>query len=205
MAGTAGRGKFRFIFDVGGVLIGHDDALLCRRIAARCDCPERAQPALSCALHDPLLGTGLRSMREVYQQLVAELGFRGDFPEFLELWSSHFHEMTEMIPVLDRLSRDYRIVLFSNTNEGHWSYLMRQNFAVLRYARATYLSYELGLLKPDAASFRSVLEREGYAPGQCFFVDDRAENVAAAQAAGMIAHAFSGASRFEAALSSYGI
>jgi len=135
--------------------------------------------------------------------MVADWGFRGGYSQFLDLWSSHFSELPGMMPVLEHLARHHRVVLFSNTNEAHWSYLMR-HYAVLRCAKSAYLSYQLGLMKPDAASFQYVLEREGCSAGQCFFVDDRVENVAAARGVGMIGHAFTGVNQFANALSDYG-
>lgn len=204
MSGSPINGAVRFIFDIGGVLIRHDDALLYERIAARCEPCEGSPLSLSRALQDPLLGTGHLSVRALHERLVASFGFSGGFPEFLELWSSHFSEIPEMLPIVDRLSRHHRVALFSNTNDAHWSFISRQ-FPVLAYAQASYLSYELGLTKPDPASFQRVLEKEGCAARECFFVDDKAENVAAARAAGMIAHGFTSPSNFEAALSDYGI
>jgi putative hydrolase of the HAD superfamily len=54
-------------------------------------------------------------------------------------------------------------------------------------------SSELGVAKPDPRVFELVCERMGVAPADCFFVDDRPENVAAATALGLDAHLFTGA------------
>ena len=49
-----------------------------------------------------------------------------------------------------------------------------------------------GLAKPDPAIYRLAAERVGVPIGRCFFIDDLAENVEAARAAGMTAHQFRG-------------
>jgi putative hydrolase of the HAD superfamily len=46
-------------------------------------------------------------------------------------------------------------------------------------------SARIGLAKPDPAVFRATLDRLGVAPADVLFVDDRAENVAAAAAVGL--------------------
>ena len=46
---------------------------------------------------------------------------------------------------------------------------------------ATYLSYEIGALKPDARAFHHVLRHEGVASAQCFFLDDNAANLETAR------------------------
>ena len=57
---------------------------------------------------------------------------------------------------------------------------------------ATALRYlaELGLVKPDPAIYRHMLDATGRAPGECFFIDDNAGNVEAARALGIVAHRF---------------
>src|SRR5439155_17931042 len=52
------------------------------------------------------------------------------------------------------------------------------------------LSCELGLCKPDPAIYRLLLERVALPGSQLLFVDDRADNLAAAAASGIEGHLF---------------
>ena len=52
------------------------------------------------------------------------------------------------------------------------------------------VSGEEGIVKPDPAIYALALARFGLGPGEAAFVDDRPENVAAADAAGLIGHVF---------------
>lgn len=52
------------------------------------------------------------------------------------------------------------------------------------------LSCEEGLLKPDPALFRLLLDRYGFTPRECFFIDDSPLNIEAAQWCGMGAFQF---------------
>jgi putative hydrolase of the HAD superfamily len=57
---------------------------------------------------------------------------------------------------------------------------------------ATVVSWEVGCLKPDPAIYRLTLQRLGVTPAAALFVDDRAENVAAAEALGLHGFQFTG-------------
>lgn len=51
---------------------------------------------------------------------------------------------------------------------------------------AVVISAEVGMRKPEERIFRHAAELLGLEPGECVFIDDIEENVAAAQAAGLI-------------------
>ena len=53
-------------------------------------------------------------------------------------------------------------------------------------------SWDVGVAKPDPRAFTLAAERMRVAPTDCFFTDDREENVDAARAVGMTAHHFTG-------------
>lgn len=63
---------------------------------------------------------------------------------------------------------------------------------VERYFDALVVSWELGVVKPSPAIYRAALERLGVQPGDALFVDDRAVNVAGAEAVGMRGLVFEG-------------
>jgi len=63
---------------------------------------------------------------------------------------------------------------------------------VTRYFDAMVISWEVGAVKPEPAIYRTALERLGIAPEEALFVDDRAVNVAGAEAVGMQAMLFEG-------------
>ncbi len=61
-------------------------------------------------------------------------------------------------------------------------------------------SWELGVAKPAPAIFALAAERMGAAMSECFFTDDRLENVEAAQRAGMVTHHFTDAGGLRTAI-----
>lgn len=193
-----------FIFDVGGVLVRHDNELLYDRLAARCADPFAARPKLAAGVHDEIIGTGGLSVADLHGRLVFEHGLSVPYDTFLGIWSSHFSPEPDMEPVIRALAQRYRVVLFSNTNAAHWAHVTAY-YPLLALAHHAYLSYELGLTKPDPASFRRVLELEGCPPGDAIMIDDRADNIAAAAALGLDGIIFTAAAPFRTALADRGI
>ncbi len=193
-----------FIFDLGGVLIRHDNELLFDRLAARCADPRAARPHMEQALASEDIGAGRLSVEDLHAQLAADHGFAETYSDFLDIWSSHFSPEPGMEPFVKALAERYRVVIFSNTNAAHIDHI-KERYPVLAHAHAVYLSYELGLLKPYAEAFKKVLELEGRRPEECVFIDDRADNTAAAAALGIRTVTFTDEAALKAAVAEYGV
>lgn len=90
--------------------------------------------------------------------------------------------MTERIEFLRNLrdSSQARWVVLSNTHSLHWACISSEP-ALASLFDASYLSYDIGALKPDARAFYHVLRHEGVESDQCFFLDDNAENLETAR------------------------
>jgi putative hydrolase of the HAD superfamily len=192
------------IFDLGGVLIRHDNDALHERLAACCADPAAARPLIEDAIADEAIGTGRLGVEALHARLVADYGFARAYPHFLDLWSGHFSPQPGMETLVRALARRYRVVIFSNTNAAHIDHI-RQNYPLMAHAHAAYVSYELGLVKPYAEAFRKVLELEGLRPEHCIFVDDRADNTAAAAALGIRTVTFTDPAALKAAIAEYGV
>jgi putative hydrolase of the HAD superfamily len=72
---------------------------------------------------------------------------------------------------------------FSNTNALHWHGHIAA-WPLMSLFDHRFLSFELGLLKPDIAAFAQVAELLGVPAGRVLFLDDNVVNVAGAAAAG---------------------
>ena len=76
--------------------------------------------------------------------------------------------------------------LFCLTNFASEKFaLMRRRFDVFALFDGIVVSSEVGLIKPDPAIFRHLLDRFGLAAESCLFIDDVEANVAAARGLGM--------------------
>jgi glucose-1-phosphatase len=75
--------------------------------------------------------------------------------------------------------------VISNTNAMHVAWL-DEHIPELRLLELVIFSNEVALLKPDPAVYALALELLEVEPSQAIFVDDLAENVAAAEAMGLV-------------------
>jgi len=82
-------------------------------------------------------------------------------------------------------SSNYNLILLSNTNEIHINWI-KQHVPFYEDFKncfdAFYLSHEIRLRKPNHDIFEFVLNENNLKASECFFIDDNAENIKAAQA-----------------------
>ena len=178
------------VFDLGGVIAAHDNALLFETIARHCTAPD-ALARIRDAVADRDLGTGRIPVRAIHRRLQETLGLTAGWDAFARLWCSHLGLDTAMLDYVEALARRQRVLLFSNTNAEHWDCLVRLSNGRLARFEA-YLSHEIGQVKPDAEAFRTVAARAGIAPSRCLFIDDRQDNIDGARATGFEALLFTG-------------
>lgn len=84
-------------------------------------------------------------------------------------------------------AKGYRVFMLSNTNDAHWTRIERVNFpeAVDVYFDDIFLSHELGMAKPNADIYETVLKRIGAPADECLFIDDAQVNCDAAAQLGI--------------------
>jgi HAD superfamily hydrolase (TIGR01509 family) len=122
-----------------------------------------------------------------HQACCFRLGHDLPYAEFLAWWMTILRApIVETMALADRLrvSKSLTVGIFSNTNALHAPWLL-ENWPWLRGFPGVYFSYEIGLRKPDVASYLHVTLALEIDPSRTAFVDDRAENVAGAERAGL--------------------
>ncbi len=95
----------------------------------------------------------------------------------------------ERLRELERLHRDHRIYMLSNTNKVMWDGMIQREFRKDGHDMVYYLdgvipSFEVHCYKPDAEIFVKACEKFGIKPGDTIFFDDSEANVEAAKALG---------------------
>ena len=191
------------IFDLGGVIVPHDNAVLAARLVSRCSAPDAAQRLNSLA-HAASYGNGERTIAQLHGALVKTLGYDGDWPRFVEDWCCHLSLDTSMMAFVERLGELHRVMLFSNTNQEHWDHVVGLSGGRLGRLEA-YLSHEIGDLKPALSAYELVAAKAGVDPGRCLFIDDRLDNVEAARRAGFHAEVFTSQEALERLLQADGL
>lgn len=97
----------------------------------------------------------------------------------------NFHHQVEgMVPLVQRLSGKYPLVLVSDHAREWIEYIERIHPFLALFQRRIY-SFETGMLKSDTACFPRVLAMLQRRGEECVFTDDTAGNVDQARAAGI--------------------
>lgn len=114
-------------------------------------------------------------------------------------WSASAGEVDPGVLELIREQRaKRRVVLLSNATDRLDADLAR--LGVRDEVDGVYATWRIGLAKPDPAVYRHVAADLGLPTSACAFVDDSPRHVAGAEAAGMVAHLFTGATDLRAFL-----
>jgi putative hydrolase of the HAD superfamily len=96
----------------------------------------------------------------------------------------------EIVSLIERLGRKYRLFLLSNTNVIHYNtylpeFQTRFGYDFTGIFEKAYWSFKIGLRKPEPDVYEFVLNDSGLKPEESLFVDDTAKNVEAARECGI--------------------
>lgn len=106
--------------------------------------------------------------------------------------------------LLSQLRGRIRLAVLTNTNPLHWP-IVRDRYGLGRLIPRQYVSYEIGLLKPDPRAYEHVIADLQMEPGEILFLDDRRENVDSARAIGIEARETKGIDAVRAELEAVGL
>lgn len=111
----------------------------------------------------------------------------------ISAWKDLFDPWYEMMDLAEEIHRNgYPYFILSNTCEIHWTVLKEKETSVhprlagiLENATGHWLSYKVGLSKPDERYWTSFLDAHGLTKEECLFIDDNEDNVDAARRVGL--------------------
>jgi putative hydrolase of the HAD superfamily len=190
------------VFDLGGVLVAHDNAVMAERIASRCS-PPRTPQEVGRLIRETDWSAG-PPISSLHDQLRGGLGYAPDWDDFVADWCCHFAVDERMLDFVEGLKTHNRVMLFSNTNQQHWDFLVAATDG--RLARLDpYLSHEIGCTKPSLRSFQLVAEQARIDPARSVFFDDLQANVDGARRAGFQAELFENQAKLAAFLAGRGV
>jgi len=194
------------IFDLGKTLIPFDFGRGYRALEQLCGFPAAEIPKrIGAGDLVNRFEEGLVEPHDFVAQLSGMLNISVDYGRFCEIWSSIFLP-DPLVPesLLESLQRRYRLLLLSNTNAIHFPMLM-ENYPMLRRFDDFVLSYQVKALKPAPAIYREAIRLAGCAPEECFYTDDIAAYVEAAQREGMQAAQFHSLEQLQGEMAARGI
>jgi len=176
-----------FIFDCGGVLLHDGDlsaySLWEARLGLR---PGELAARLWSGEPWTLAEVGQLTDEQYWQRFGAEHGL-SDLADVAalraDLWNTWVVN-EQVLALIDRVRQRYRVAMLSNATDALET-LLTERYSVADRFEVLGNSARLGVAKPSPAAFQAVLARLGLEPEEVVFVDDRAENIAAAAALGL--------------------
>jgi putative hydrolase of the HAD superfamily len=176
-------GEITTIFcDIGNVLMGFDHGRIWQNLATASpysakEIRQRIQAHSLLHRHE----IGDISSQQLYHQMqsLLQLPPSLSFEQFCRLWGEIFWPQNTMLGLADSLRQRYRMMLLSNTNEIHWSYLT-SGFPFFTQVDDAVLSFQVHSMKPSPEIYTEALRRAAVPADHCVFIDDIAVNIQAA-------------------------
>src|ERR1051326_2750686 len=166
------------VFDLGKVLLDFDYSIAARKIAAKGkSVADNVKDFIS---QSPLLfqyETGSIDKQQFYDAICAATGYCGEITEFAAFFSDIFKQIEPMVELQAHLHRiGIPTYIFSNTNDLAISHI-RSSFPFFANFDGYILSYECGVMKPDARIYEIVEQQTARQKAEILYLDDRAENI----------------------------
>lgn len=180
------------IFDLGGVIMTIDQSEALRRFkeTGLTDAETYLDPYTQSGIFGDV-EEGKITAEEFRAELSRIIGRELTFDECKYCWLGYRKEVpARNLDVLrDLRGKGYRLILLSNTNPFMMSWALSNDFdggkaSLSDYFDALYLSFRIGVMKPDLKFFQAVIDNEGINPEESLFVDDGPRNIEAARQLG---------------------
>ncbi|PSL21538.1 HAD family hydrolase [Dyadobacter jiangsuensis] len=177
------------IFDLGDVILNIDVPIASKSFA---DLSGREQHEILTIFKESEI------FRQFETGLMDEPTFRNyvreilNFPDLSDeaidtAWNSLLLDLPpERVELLKKLATKYRLFLLSNTSSIHITQvnkILEASTGVEKLEdlfEIVFLSYEMGLMKPDPRIYQEVLEKAGLKAEETLFLDDNADNIRSA-------------------------
>lgn len=114
-----------------------------------------------------------------------------DKEKFLAAWNAILLDYKpRRIEVLHELKQTHKLFLLSNTNEIHYKTFSKKLWDEYKITfddlfEKTYLSHEMGMIKPDKNIYQQVLDEQNLVPEKTLFIEDTEINARAAETLGI--------------------
>lgn len=147
---------------------------------------------------------GKISSEEYWKKYAELLNIHEVSPEELRKHYLSFTPDPVMINLLKSITSKHKVALLSNLNIDMKTAII-EKLKIDRYFKHMVFSNDVGLLKPDSASFKLVLKLLGTSPAETIFIDDEKENIEAAEKLGLRTILFASAKQCRAELKRFKI
>jgi putative hydrolase of the HAD superfamily len=120
-----------------------------------------------------------------------------------KIYSENLELDQDVLKIIENLKGKYKLAIISNVSELHAR--LKRGMEFYSHFDAAILSHEVGAIKPQKEIFAHALKKLNLRAYECIFIDDKAENIAAAKALGFTAINFKNAEQLASELKALGV
>jgi len=181
-----------FIFDLGNVMVDFDLNLIYRRVSELSGRTVVTDFHLQDSDQVFAVETGKISDQDYLDGLCKTIGVELTMEQLIGLWQEAFTLNPAGLVLFEELKNQGHPVHFLSNLAWHNMEAIRRNWPdFFNQSVENFFSYELGFHKPDERIYCAALKHLNVEPSDCFFMDDKPENVEAGRDLGMNACCFS--------------
>lgn len=175
------------IFDLGGVLLNINPLLSLNELGkiSRMDVSELKIRLEESGVFEKF-DTGRYNPSQFRNELCRIIGQNVEDSELDRIWNSLLLDFpASRVKMVKELKENYSVFLLSNTNSIHYLHYTTSFFNTYQTRfedlfDSLFLSFEMGMHKPDAGIYKHMLNTANLVPSECLFIDDLLPNVKAA-------------------------
>jgi len=178
------------LFDLGKVVLSYDQEATMKKLAGSLNpltalliFAKKDEFMAEFKRDTELLETGRMNMTQFFLRLKGKTGLDLTEEKFMEIWQSGYEYYADALAKVAELSEKEPCAVAANLSEAQENILReRADFAPFT---GWACSWKLGILRNSKEFFLKAAETLGVSPTDCTYIDDREENLAFAQEAGM--------------------
>lgn len=195
------------LFDIGGVLVDWHMSWITSEISKRFEINEDLFGIVfSKYLNE--LDSGKIEEKKFWEKIANEVNSTSLKENTESLWNTYFRKNAKLNHDVINLAYEirknsYTMGIISNIEKI--THKVVEDWHVLDNFEYKFMSYQIGVSKPDPRIYEHAIEQLSFEPYQIIFVDDKESNVDAAKRSGINAIHFTDFSRLKNSLSTFGI
>lgn len=135
--------------------------------------------------YDVAANLGRITIPQVWTELCQKLNIAGgESYDFVKSWVSDYESILPMHQLATAISQKYPVGIISNYYLGFFEEATTQGFIPSLTFSPKIISAEVGCQKPDLKIYQIAETKSGFSGQEVFFIDDKMENIVAAQKLG---------------------
>lgn len=164
------------IFDFGGILydIDYDKSIL----ELSQFTPNKEKLEIDIIDLPSKFEKGLINAEQFRQEIISQYRLNCSNTQFDKAWNAMLLGIKpDAIEFISKIKKQFKIALLSNTNIIHYNMFYDESQYMIDMFDFKFMSFEIGMRKPDTEIYNYVLSTTGFIPEETLFFDDNPKNI----------------------------